>query len=159
RYAWNLAHGLGAVYNPGERVFGYTSAPWMTWLALGIRLGVDPLLWSRVTLVLSDTITLIAVGSLLERHVSRPSAWWLGLALALWPYSAALAMTGLEMSAFVALIALTAWLVDRRHRGAGLALGLLAVFRPEGLLAAFALAVWASRRDRFVALGLAAAVL
>lgn len=47
RYSWNFAHGLGAVFNPGERVFGFTSAPWMAWVALGLRLGQDPVLWTR----------------------------------------------------------------------------------------------------------------
>ena len=158
RYAWNLARGAGAVYNPGEHVYGFTSAPWMLWLALGIRLGQDPLLWARVTLVLADAVTLVALGSLLERHVARASAWALTLMVALWPYCAALAMSGLEMSAFVALIASAAWLIDRRHPAAGAALGLLAVFRPEGILAAAVLALWASRRDRLVALAILAAV-
>src|SRR6266516_600100 len=49
RYAWNFARGAGAVFNPGEHVFGYTSAPWMAWLALGLRLGQDPVIWARVT--------------------------------------------------------------------------------------------------------------
>ena len=159
RYAWNLAHGAGAVFNPGEHVYGFTSAPWMTWLALGLGLGQDPALWSRVSLVLADVVTLFAASSLLERHASRTGAWCFAVMFALWPYCAALSMTGLEMSAFIALLALSAWLIDRKHSAAGVALGLLAVFRPEGLLAAGALAWWASRRDRWVALGLVVAVL
>jgi hypothetical protein len=47
--------------------------------------------------------------------------------------------------------------VDRRHAAAGVALGLLAVFRPEGVLAAGVLALWATRRERLVALGIVAA--
>jgi hypothetical protein len=159
RYAWNLARGAGAVFNPGEHVYGFTSAPWMTWLALGLRVGQDPLLWARLTLVLADAVTLVTVGSLLERHVSRTSAWCFCLMVALWPYCAALAVSGLEMNAFIALIALSAWLVDRRHPGAGAALGLLAVFRPEGVLAVAVLAIWARRRDRLIALAIVAAVL
>src|SRR5262245_41569839 len=82
RYAWNFAHGLGAVFNPGERVYGFTSPPWMAWIALGIRLGADPLLWSRVTSVLADVVTLLATGSLLARNVSRASATCFALAFA-----------------------------------------------------------------------------
>ena len=74
RYAWNLAHGAGAVFNPGEHVYGFTSAPWMVWLALGVRLGLDPLLWARVTSVAADAVTVLALGSLLVRHASRASA-------------------------------------------------------------------------------------
>ena len=33
RYAWNLAHGFGAVWNPGEYVEGYTNPLWMLYMA------------------------------------------------------------------------------------------------------------------------------
>ncbi|MGH7753945.1 MAG: hypothetical protein ACREN5_14140, partial [Gemmatimonadales bacterium] len=39
RYAWNLAHGAGLVFNPGERVFGVTDPGvalllgWLHWLS------------------------------------------------------------------------------------------------------------------------------
>lgn len=158
RYARNFAHGLGPVFNPGEHVFGFTSAPWMAWNALGVLLGQDPMRWSRVTLLAADLVTLLAMGSLLRRHASLAAAWCFALFFAGWPYFAALAATGLEPGAMLALIALTAWWVDRRHPLAGATLGLLAVFRPEGLVAALALGLWASNRDRLVAAGVLAAV-
>jgi arabinofuranosyltransferase len=34
RYAWNLTHGLGLVWNPGERVEGYTNLLMTLWMAL-----------------------------------------------------------------------------------------------------------------------------
>lgn len=153
RYSWDFAHGLGAVFNAGERVFGFTSPPWMAWIAIGLKLGQDPVAWTRGSLLAADFVTLFALGSLLERHASRTSAWCFGLFFAGWPYFAALAATGLEMGALLALLSLSAWLVERRHPLAGGVIGLLAVFRPEGLLAAAALAVWAGRRDRLLALG------
>lgn len=42
RYAENLAHGNGLVWNVGERVAGYTNFLWTLAIAGGIRLGVDP---------------------------------------------------------------------------------------------------------------------
>lgn len=158
RYSWNFAHGLGPVFNAGERAFGFTSAPWMAWTALGIRLGVDPVPWTRVSLVCADLVTLLAIGALLVRHASPRSAWCFGVFFALWPYFGAMASTGLEMGAMLALVSLSAWLVDRRSPLAGGAIGLLGAFRPEGLVAAAVLAVWAGRRDRFVALGVLAAI-
>jgi hypothetical protein len=158
RYSWNFAKGLGPVFNAGERVLGFTSAPWMAWSALGIALGQDPVPWTRITLVVSDLVTLLAIGSLLERRASRRSAWCFGAFLAGWPYFAAMTSTGLEMGAMLALVSISAWLVDRRHPLAGGAIGLLGAFRPEGLLAAGVLAVWASRRDRLVALGVLATI-
>ena len=34
RYAWNLAHGNGLVWNPGERVEGFTNPLWVGFMAL-----------------------------------------------------------------------------------------------------------------------------
>ena len=42
RYAKNLAHGLGPVWNAGERVEGYTNFLWMMIASLPIGLGFDP---------------------------------------------------------------------------------------------------------------------
>jgi hypothetical protein len=38
RYAWNLAHGKGLVWNPGERVEGFTNPLWVFFMALATRL-------------------------------------------------------------------------------------------------------------------------
>jgi hypothetical protein len=158
RYSWNWVHGLGPVFNAGERVLGYTSPPWMAWIALGLRLGLDPVGWTRGTLLLADIVTLVTMCSLLERHASRASAWCFAFFFAVYIYFGGLLCSGLESGAMLALIALSAWLQDRRHPAAGAALGLLAVFRPEGLLAALVLAVWARGRDRLVAAGILAGV-
>ncbi len=159
RYAWNFAQGHGAVFNPGERVFGYTSLPWMAWIALGIRLGSSALHWARASLWAADAVTLLAAASLLERHASRAAAWCFAIFFAAWPYFAALASTGLESGALLALVAGTAYLLDVRHPAAGAPLGVLAVFRPEGLLAAAVLALWARGRDRLLAAGIVVAAL
>src|SRR5215831_17241797 len=42
RYAANLAHGRGLVFNPGERVEGYTNFLWVVLCSALIRLGVPP---------------------------------------------------------------------------------------------------------------------
>jgi hypothetical protein len=42
RYAANLAAGEGLVFNPGERVEGYSNFLWIMLLAFGARLGVAP---------------------------------------------------------------------------------------------------------------------
>ena len=48
RYARNLARGLGLVYNPGERIEGYTNFLWTLLLAGGIALGIDPDVLAKV---------------------------------------------------------------------------------------------------------------
>ena len=42
RYARNLVEGEGLVFNPGERVEGYTNFLWVMLIALGMKLGLDP---------------------------------------------------------------------------------------------------------------------
>jgi arabinofuranosyltransferase len=48
RYAKNYANGHGLVFNPGERVEGYTSFSWTLIMALAIRLGLDPIFLSKI---------------------------------------------------------------------------------------------------------------
>src|SRR5437764_1315440 len=49
RYAGNLLHGRGLVFNAGERVEGYSNFLWTLWCALGMRLGVSPETWTRAS--------------------------------------------------------------------------------------------------------------
>ncbi len=156
RYARNWAQGLGPVFNAGEKVFGYSSPVWVSWLALGMRLGQDPLLWARCTSLAADVVTVATVGHMLLRAYSSASAWCFGVIFAMWPYWASLSMSGLEMSTGVGLLALGSWLVDRRSRHSGVVLGCLAVFRPEWTLATIVLAVWAPLRERLIGAGVAA---
>ncbi|HEX6274438.1 MAG TPA: hypothetical protein VFZ53_15455 [Polyangiaceae bacterium] len=48
RYARNLAEGHGLVYNPGERVEGYTNFLWTVLLGAGTAAGISPLMLSTI---------------------------------------------------------------------------------------------------------------
>ncbi len=48
RYADNWVRGNGLVFNPGEPVEGYTNFLWVLLIAVGLRLGVEPVLASYV---------------------------------------------------------------------------------------------------------------
>lgn len=156
RFARNLAAGHGLTYNPGERTFGFTSPLWTLWCALGQRLFGDPLIWTRLSAIAADAITLVILTRMLERHASRTAAWVFALGFAAWPLFPALAVSGLEMSAMNACIALVAWALERRARTTGVALAALALVRPEGLAAAAIASWWARGRDRWIALALVA---
>lgn len=41
RYSWNLAHGQGLTFNPGEHVEGYSNPTWVLLLAPFVALGLD----------------------------------------------------------------------------------------------------------------------
>jgi hypothetical protein len=46
-YARNLVEGNGLTWF-GTRVEGYTNYLWVLWIALGLKVGIDPILWSYV---------------------------------------------------------------------------------------------------------------
>lgn len=156
RYARNLVGAHQLVFNPGARVLGFSSPPWTLWCAAALALGQSPVLWTRVTSLLCDAVTLLVLGRALEREAGRASAWCFALFFAVWPFFPVVSASGMETSAMLMLVALGAALAARAASGAGVVTGLLALWRPEGPAAAAAL-LWRARwRDRVVALAILA---
>ena len=144
RYAKNLVNGLGLVYNAGEYVDGYTNFLWTMLVALGLRMGIDPVKLSQVLGIASYALTVLAF-LLLTRWIARKDgAAYLyfpltALALSLHHDQHVYATSGLETSFFVLLISIGFWatLAARRRASfllAGLILTLSVFTRPEGLL-------------------------
>jgi hypothetical protein len=142
RYADNLVHGLGLVFNAGERVEGYSNFLWTVGVALGIRLGVDPEQWTMAWGVFFYAAT-IAVLCVLQRTAPKgQGAVTLGLPLA--GFLAAIhgdwnvyATSGLETSCFTFLVVLAyalAVVPASPSWAAGVALGLAALTRPDGIV-------------------------
>jgi hypothetical protein len=148
---------LGAVFNPGERVMGFTSAPWMLWNALGFALIKDPMVWSRIWTSLGDVLTLLVMGTLLRRHASLAAAWCFNGFFSAWPFLGAVGTSGMENNLMVTLIALSGALAARGSPASGPVMALLALWRPEGLASAAVIALGARWRDRAIAAGLAVA--
>jgi hypothetical protein len=157
RYARNLALGNGLVYNPGERVFGFTSPLWTLWSAAGCLVIGDPVPWARTWSVAADAVVLALVAELLRRHASRTSAWCFAFFFAAWPFFAAVCISGMETSLVLALLVVSAVLAGRGSAFSGPALAALALSRPEGPIAAAFVALLARPRDRLVAAGLTGA--
>lgn len=157
RYARNLASGQGLVYNPAEFVMGFTSPLWTVWSALGIKLMGNPVPWALGWSFIADIVTLLVGGTLLMATTGIASAWAFTFFFALWPYYAALCVSGMEMSMCLALLVLSAALAQRHSRASGPVLAALALARPETFVAAALLSAAASGRDRLIALGLTAA--
>ncbi len=148
RYARNLAHGFGLVFNPGlERVEGYSNFLWVVLLAAFDRLGLVP---ERVANVLSFTATaglwaVVTAFVLRRRPVHRP---WLvlvaPLVLASMRTVAVWATSGLETRLFEWFVVagalrlvtevetLAGGLRPRARAGWLFALG--ALTRPDGIL-------------------------
>lgn len=144
RYARNLLAGHGLVFNPGERVEGFTNLLWTLELAAALRCGLRPEVAAHV-LSLACTVGVFAlVGALAWRSGRRRGTpWILPLAVGLLAGStsfAAWSTSGLETRQFTFLVlAGMAALLGRdpawyRRFGASLSFAAAALTRPEGLL-------------------------
>lgn len=156
RYARNLATGQGLVYNPGERVEGYTNFLEVVVLAGLHRIGVDLVAGGRGLSLSAGVACVLLAWAMATRALCR----WPALALvapvlvAVNPYHAAWAAAGLETTLFSALLAGAALPLlgaETTRRSvmlvSGLAL-LLALTRPEGVVLFVVLAACAASASR-----------
>jgi arabinofuranosyltransferase len=141
RYARNLARGEGLVFNPGERVEGYTSFLSVVVIAGLHRLGVDPVTAGRALSLAGGAATVLGTFLLGCRLLPGRALLPVGAAVlvAMNPYVAAWGGAGLETTLFSALLVFTALplaageITARRFLAAS-ALGLmLSLTRPEGV--------------------------
>jgi arabinofuranosyltransferase len=146
-YARNAILGNGLVFNPGERVEGFTNFLWTGMMIPVVGGGLDV---GRVSIVLG---VLFALGTLwlttrLARAAQLPRAagWLAALCLAVDGSFAIWAVSGLETAMFAFLITLgaTLYLLEQRHASwvpsSGVVFALAAMTRPEAG-AVFALTV------------------
>ncbi|TAK35068.1 MAG: hypothetical protein EPO21_07425 [Chloroflexota bacterium] len=118
RYARNLASGLGLVFNPGERVEGYTNFLWTVLMSGGYWLGFDLVIFAKLVGIaasLGIVYLLCKLGTLI-RPSSAPagSRTLAGLLLAANGAFATAAITGLETSLFTLLITAGAYFYLRQ---------------------------------------------
>lgn len=148
RYAWNLVHGSGLVYNPGEQpVEGYTNFLWTMFAALGIWLGLPPGAFALMGTIACG-ICLLGLTYLIGSKLAQGKEMWPLLPVGLLALSACFITygpkgSGLEAVPF-ALTVLTPlaliWVRESNQYLAwwratgGIALAISAMTRPEGLL-------------------------
>jgi hypothetical protein len=133
RYAKNLAAGHGAVFNPGERVEGYSSASWLLLLALGEALGAEPPLLSKAIGLLLGAATIVLLAAAPFDLRTRLSACTLLSLHAPFLYHS---VNGLETSLVTFLVTALALLPPGARgskSGAAAVAALLVLTRPEGL--------------------------
>ena len=140
RYAWNLIHGLGFVYNPGERVLS-TTTPFFTILLAGFGL-----IWPNFPLLATVIGCLAAVSSGLlfwdlAKQWKMEIAAWVGLLLLpIFPLVSSTISS--ETPLYIALVLGTLDLyVRRRFTLAGLTSAILVLVRPDGILLPLLLAI------------------
>ncbi len=161
RFARNLVEGHGLVFNPGERVEGYTSLAFVLLSALLLELRIDPVAGITVVSAAAGAATL-GLAARLERALLDPDTApaRLPLCVPLLLASSAFAywsLRAMETLLFTALLlaALSLSLHESRtgrFRGSGLLFALLALTRPEGLLL-FAIATGALLAAEYQARG------
>ena len=158
RYARNLLEGHGLVWNPGERVEGYSNFLWILELAaIWAVTGVPPEDAARWLSVAYTAATLGAMAWWAWRLPGlreRGLIWWMALALlcssatfALWTSAGGLETRQFTFFVLLAVAALTAHRGSRRGLAvASLSLALASLTRPEGpLIAACCFAWWAAQ--------------
>jgi hypothetical protein len=145
RYAKNLVEGHGLVFNIGERVEGYTNFLWTILIALGMLLGIDPLIFSQVLSIGAYLFTVFVLVYLSYRivrdHDSHKSVIIpvAALAILLMHDYNIYATSGLETSLTAALITagFTALVMAKSKRGillGGYILILAALTRPDAMI-------------------------
>jgi hypothetical protein len=144
RYAWNLAHGNGFVFNAGERVYGVTEPGMVFWLAFWNKLTGVPVHWLGTV---TTAVGLVVTAGLLMAGTRARLAGFLGGTLLvgstfLW------AVHGAGVFMVFALLTAAAVCAERRPGWAGLLAGAAVWFRPDaGIgLAALGLLLWQERR-------------
>ncbi|MBN1879428.1 hypothetical protein JW823_04890 [bacterium] len=143
RYARNLTTGHGLVFNPSERVEGYTNFLWVMLIATGMQF-VNPVLLSKILGVLCSLLLLMAFFRTVRRISPTKMAWMPLLYVTLDPSLIAWSTRGLETSLFTLLM----WLAfqsasdnagDGRNPRAiyrsAVTASLAFLTRPEGILA------------------------
>ncbi len=141
RYAKNLVNGLGLVYNAGERVEGFTNFSWTMLIALGMKLGIDPVNFSTSLGIVFHGATILLCGllswrfRLSGRGIVLPLS---SIALSVHRDFNAHATSGMEtgMFAFLVSAGFAALLLrpEGRHLGAGFIFVVAMMTRPDGVI-------------------------
>jgi len=150
RYAANMLDGHGLVFNRGEMVEGYSNLLWVHFSAFGMKLGLDPLLWTRImgTVAMAIVLALVPgiVGILAPRatEISAAPGRTAQILIAAIGAGACWMLSGLETPLFT-LWAVLAWrmALQRNPLGAGIVGVLLVLTRPEGPALAMIFTIWA----------------
>jgi hypothetical protein len=155
RYARNLVEGQGLVFNPGERVEGFSAPGWTLLVALALKLGLAAPTFSLIVSIAASAVAAFAVGSLWSRRHDGERFNVPALLVAASPAIAFHAVVGLGTVLQAALLALWLDLWDRALRNsrgalsAAIVLGLAALVRNESILFAVPFVAIEARAGRW----------
>ena len=153
RYAENLAHGHGMVYNVGERVLGTTTPLYTLYLALAEVAHLSPILCGKAVNIAADGAVCLLLFLWLRHEGFELAGSVAALIAAIHPIHLQWAISGMETSLVTAagLWALYAW-ARGRSLECYLALGLLFLLRWDSLILTGVITVAFLLRDQRVPL-------
>jgi hypothetical protein len=143
RYAENLAKGNGLVFNPGERVEGFSNFLWVMALALFNLIGFVPLVISKgLSFLILLILIFLTYRTARSYSLSQIPSIFCSLGVALSSGLAYYAMSGLETVFYAFLLLFAVYLNQKSESGSNqkylyLLFGILAaaaLTRPEGIL-------------------------
>lgn len=136
RYAANLAHGHGFVYNAGDPVLGTTTPLLALLLAVPGALGLDVATAGTALCLVLSAVAVVLLFMLVQQQTGhRVAAGAAACWLAFSTHQNYLAVSGMETTLLVCLMLGSYLLLDRRRPLPAMALaGLTALVRPEGVV-------------------------
>lgn len=121
RYSQHLAEGFGPVWNPGERVEGYSNPLWMILMAIPHWVGIDPVLPSQLLAMAAMALNLWVLYRLSTRQAgSQRTGFWAWLPLAFCHTLLIFSTSGMETSLNALFWTLALYQLQGQFRGAGL---------------------------------------
>ena len=128
RYSHNLVRGLGLVWNPGDRVEGYTSFLWTLIMAVPHAAGAGPVGFSFCLGLVLFGISLYLTYRVAALVLGSPGRGLLAVLLLGTNYTfSAFATSGMETQLQTCLFVLAVFIILRRNADSGLATGRLAL--------------------------------
>ena len=137
RYVKNFIGGHGLVFNPGERVEGFTNFFWIVILSIFAQLGLGPVIASKILGIAAGVITLFLAHQT-SLGFFRKEFWLFSLVVPLFlSINSAFAywsISGLETTFFVMTVLLSVYLFFINERLMVIAAAVGSLIRPEGVL-------------------------
>jgi arabinofuranosyltransferase len=153
RYSQHLVEGMGPVWNPDQRVEGYTNFLWMVLMAIPIGLGCDPVLPATLLSLAALGLNLWLLFIISRRQTeSAAKGFWAWLPVAFSHTLLIFSTSGMETALNGLLWTLALWQLQPMLRGnaipsakglwlLGFTVALAVLSRPEGGLLAIACGV------------------
>ncbi len=151
RYAENLASGVGLVFNPGERVEGFSNPLWVLLLSALTLLGIPAPVGGKLLGLFAAVGALLGVLASCRRlALSRTASMLAGLWLTTSAGGVCYARAGMETPLLLCELSwMGAFLLSGSPLGAGLCAAAVAVTRPEGILYILPVAAWVFAHRRW----------